>query len=453
MKTQETLAMRSVVRSLKLSRLILTLILAFGSARGSADVSSLGSWVQNIASRIPGDIGIALGVYMDTMRPQQYKEGELGRANVGIRTHLLEQWQNSACFQKIGKTFYDNKLFTSDKKAPPARIYQTLNDASVNGNQYSPGWLWNMALESAGGQPNLAIKLIAFCGHDDIDQAPIFEGNQVLNCPFSGSAMFFPEALGKGIDTSPAIKKYVIEAQKIHIDPKLIKAKMYHVYGAAYNACRVIEKGVAPKDAADIAQKFAFAYRRLRTCESSRMITETLKPYYLEFQKRLAKYNRGQSNGDAPTFEELIEQAVREDKLTKAEDAFGPWFYGYNINSNKDHSKFLKRVADYYYASKIYFTMTNCPTGQISQFGELMQAHSSKLTSIMKDSLFLPPNFDEQCEGLVGGNCSGAKMVLQTWDADFKWTMEQHRLGAEFAASHCKPLAELEKYPTPPICK
>lgn len=46
------------------------------------------------------------------------------------------------------------------------------------------------------------------------------------------------------------------------------------------------------------------------------------------------------------------------------------------------------------------------------------------------DRMSMPPGWSEE-------RYEEAAKHLPTWDMDFKWTKEQHRIGSQFAAKHC----------------
>ncbi len=203
----------------------------------------------------------------------------------------------------------------------------------------------------------------------------------------------------------------------------------------------MVEKGVSSEKVPEFSQKFAYVYRRIRTCRASYENILMLSKSEAKYQKALLEFNRTQKSGKPPAFEDF----VREELTGKGDLA---WIY----EGRKDHDKIATRLAQTYYASKVYSQLTGCPQGKASEIREAMTAAGAKLTSIAQDSLFLPPNFDEDCRRIAGSRCEEAKKVLATWDADFKWTMGQHKAGAEFAAKNCKSASEIAKIQKPAVC-
>jgi hypothetical protein len=320
----------------------------------------------------------------------------------------------------------DNKKI---QDRPTPKIRSKISD--LNDPQYHPGWLWEKAMRLTGQNSNMAAKIIAYCGHDDQEQS------ESGICPHDNSPLFYPVALGSGVDTPAAIKEYVVRTQSVHVSADSIKAKNYHIMSAAYLGCRMIENGVPADQVANYSQKFAYIYRRIRTCRSALDSLSNYKKAEDRYQKKLRQFVQSQSEGARPTIEEEIVQEIPHNA-----DAF-------RYNDAKDKAKVLKRIVDSYYASKLYVKMTQCPEGKTSEIGEAMKANSMDGNRLSSDSLYLPPDFDDKCPSIAGGNCLDAKKVLDTWDADFKWTMNQHRVGAEFAAKNCKLLSQQK---TPPLC-
>lgn len=388
---------------------------------------------MDLVRKVPGDFGIAINTYLDVMQPGRYRhgDGDVGVANRGLAGHFSQEMDKDSCLKKLAGEFaMDLEIYVA---AGIPMIRSKLSD--LEGSLYQPGWVWKKAMALSANNPNLAIKLIGICGHDDISQS------EKIRCPLPSSSFFYPEGLGKDIDTSQSIKEYVAQTQSVHADPSLIKAKNYHIYGAAYLACQMIERGLSAASAPDFSQKFAFIYRRIRTCRAAADSLLSFRAEEEQYQADLAKFNRGGSKGKKPEFETYLKTSLKK-KIAKI-----------GLAESYASDSRIKRVSDTYYASKVYFDVTQCPDGKASELGEAMRAGSAKLTSIYKDSMFLPDDFDQRCETIAGNRCADAKKVLATWDADFKWTMDQHRVGAEFAAMHCKPASELKKYPTPPSCK
>lgn len=386
----------------------------------------------NLITKVPGDFGLAIETYLETVRPQDYGgDKNVGQNNAGLVEHFQREISKDRCFLPIAEDLFADSLLNF-KTEDVARIKSNLK--SLNKAEYQPGWLWKKALSLANGNPNLAMKAIAYCGHDDVNRGQI--------CPPDTSVMFMPEGLGPGVDTSMAVKDYVISSQAIHANAGQIRAKTYHIYGSAYLACRMVEKGVNPGKVPELSQKFAYIYRRIRTCRAAAENMYMFSESEVKYQKALRDFNRSRKDGRAPTFEDF----VRAELTGKGQLA---WIF----EGRADHDKLAVRLAQTFYASKIYSQTTGCPQGKASELTEAISAAGAKLTTLDKDTLFLPANFDEECRRIAGSRCEEARKVLTTWDADFKWTMDQHKAGAEFAAKNCKPASEIAKMPKPETCR
>jgi hypothetical protein len=352
--------------------------------------------------RIPGDYGKVVKTYLETLRPEEYTDDHhVSEANMGLREHFKESLDKDPCFLKLAEHFYaDSEIKALDPKRGTNRPY--IDDKLT---EQKPGWIWKKALDVSGQNPNLAMKLIALCGHDDVGQEAAYKPKS--NCPFRTSHFYFPEGLGDGVDTPEPIKKILRSAYSPN---DKIWSKQYHIYGSAYLGCRMIENGVKPSSLPNYTEKFAYAYRRITGCQqASKIITES--QFDAErYERQMKEFKRGGEIGQEPIFD------------------------------SKGH----------YYAAKLYTTLTKCPGTEASAIEEIVAAATAKLNS---GFTIMPSYLEDQCPVVVGSHCKDAMKVIDQWEADFKFTMAQHRVGAEFAAKHCKTQKELEKLPPPPICR
>jgi hypothetical protein len=417
----------SIMEALKEATLENAALMKRGAASGITSLTlSFAAKVSNPQQRI------AIETYKEVVRPQDYANDDVAHSqNVGVVNYFADAMSGDGCFRELVKQFYSDEKNVSYVQRPIPKIKSQISD--LKDPQYKPGWLWEKALKLTGGNPNMALKIIAYCGHDDVEQTE----DKSIFCPGKNSPMYYPEALGKGVETSDSVKDLVIRTQSIHASAENIKAKNYHILLSAYLGCQMIENGVKPESAADFSQKFAYVYRRIRTCRVAFNNYERYKDAEARYEKALGRFTRSQSDGKRPS----IEEEIRKDAKTN--------FDSYKYQATQDKEKFLKSLADTYYASKLYVKMTQCPDGKANEVSEAIKANSASGIRLGSDSLYLPLNFDEQCPSIAGGRCVDAKKVLDTWDADFKWTMNQHRVGAEFAAKNCKPLSQQK---TPPLC-
>jgi hypothetical protein len=178
---------------------------------------------------------------------------------------------------------------------------QTAGDGRFSGTK--KGWAFDAAKKSAGGDPALALFLIASCGHDDImqdsDQAIPLEGEEMrsyckemqaiaqktgdrgngaiyrvcaekpdfqvtFNCPERDSQFYLAQSLAGNADISKSLKEKIIKVQAPVKGGDYIPAKYYHVYAAAYAACDMRKHGASEKSAREIAKLGAFGYRYVR---------------------------------------------------------------------------------------------------------------------------------------------------------------------------------------------
>jgi hypothetical protein len=125
----------------------------------------------SLVKKVPGDFGRAIETYLETVRPQDYGgDGKVAQNNRGIIEHFEREMSKDPCFLRVSEELYaDNQVNFNLEETP--RIKSNLK--SLNKPEYQPGWLWKKALSLSGGNPNLAVKAIAFCGHDDVNRDEI----------------------------------------------------------------------------------------------------------------------------------------------------------------------------------------------------------------------------------------------------------------------------------------
>jgi hypothetical protein len=100
----------------------------------------------------------------------------VGFVNSGLDKFLHANEAQSNFPSQIGKFYDDVQTITAEDGKPactnPNEECPTLNQVAGDENHSSlrPGWLWDLAMKDAGGNPDRAVKLIGVCGNDDTYQ-------------------------------------------------------------------------------------------------------------------------------------------------------------------------------------------------------------------------------------------------------------------------------------------
>lgn len=95
----------------------------------------------------------------------------VGGKNAGLNRFFESLSLNDPEFRGKVRAFYERVREVDNRM--PATKKPTLADAAGKGafEDVPPGWAWEAALKTAGGDPNTAMRLIGFCGHDDVSQS------------------------------------------------------------------------------------------------------------------------------------------------------------------------------------------------------------------------------------------------------------------------------------------
>jgi len=411
------------------------------AAEDAADKNkNLTQMLEDISKYVPG-VGSAMRDYFEiTGINNSYKSTlRLGVSNQGISSFYENAFEKDASLRSAAQEFYLELQNVDDKNVDIRKEKVSIDLKSLNAG-LKPGWVWDLALEKAQGDPNRAMKIIGFCGHDDMSrslnyvpasaeaanaflrekderyiksrkkiiathypespqahiakQAIEFTRGQAAKrtveddlrisgetdiCPTATSSFYYPESLGAGVDISKSMKKEIQEKQVENV-----KAKYYHIYGSAGIACEMIERGHSPKVVERLQQLAVWSYRTLR-------ITN-------EFC--------GQPQ----------ENPARADAAALL---------------NRDYLGGEKRTAESWRFAP--FTLVGFLERKISSPMKVTIQPEMPQTNIKR-----PFARDIKPEGWSDERYLAAKKQLESVLIDWEWSMEQHRLGAQFAAEHCK---------------
>lgn len=401
--------------------------------------------------------------YTKIIAPELYTSG-VGQDNRGLQKLVVSKFNENEAFQNDAVSFYqdvakywaerlkgpsetlneDNSYACRDdgQGIPPFAIsYQCEKDkpriqlteaagTGINKN-YEIGWVWDLALKNANGNPNRAMDLIGLCGHDNRFQgAKSFINKETgqktyLNCPEGSSPFFVPQALGKDADISGDLKNKIQQIQ----NPKgtsNIPAKYYHTMGEAFVSCQLIQKGHKPEDVIEVAKLAARVYRSIYLCQKTAP--------YLDIKNALAlPMDISDINGIEKFIEKKMTTCKPEEPpgIGKKPCDILKWHFGESFSkaSALEKRQIVTEIMSLVDASTLYQTWY-IPCTDIRLLGPGDIANSKNLWS---SKLIQPDGWsDERYER--------AKYILATWDIDFKWTVAQHEAGAKFAARVCKKI-------------
>jgi hypothetical protein len=112
--------------------------------------------------------------YLEMTGLQNYGGEYVAAANHGLKAFYAETARADPAFSASVEEFYrrvaahDARRRPEDPKPSLARAAGQGADAAI-----APGWAWTEALDVARGDPDRAMRLIGFCGHDDAQQTQL----------------------------------------------------------------------------------------------------------------------------------------------------------------------------------------------------------------------------------------------------------------------------------------
>lgn len=165
---------------------------------------------------------------------------EHGRGKAGLGRWLGARAAASPAFRARLESFYA-MVRERERYGPGRRPNESDGAGRGPARDLPPGWLWTLALESAGSVPREAMRLIAHCGYDDA-------GARDPICPPSTSVLFLPRSLDAA-DPGPS--------------PSPEPARMHRYYAGALYGCELAAAGASGEEAAGIALDGAWARGRL----------------------------------------------------------------------------------------------------------------------------------------------------------------------------------------------
>lgn len=412
--------------------------------------------------------------YYEILNPNAYtSDMDVAINNTGLANYFQYHFKTNACFAEKALRFYHDVRSTTrhtQKNNPEEQRNSrpSLGDKSgASRGDLKVGWLYEKALKYAKGNPNTALALIGMCGHDDTKQGdfvntaveaklltegftheslyvPGKDGAMDSPCPPLTSDFFIAGSLGKRDDIEEVLKRKILKTQYPGKKSVQIASKNYHVLGAAFMTCQMIEAGLSPFLAVRVESMAANLYRGIRLCQN----IETPASLFWKLQrhpevrKRPASYRfedaviaKALEYGRTKT---CFAKKVKNDALCELLQTVGAPFDLSIPRLEQRAQGMLQGYMDNMVASGLYASW------HIS--GEI----AGVSLPCSRDQLFGPHPFMKwlvaQAQlplnicggGLSVESCRKALGTITSWEIDFDWTVSQHLAGAKFAASVCK---------------
>lgn len=464
-----------------------------GQSRGQ--VSSADRIARKIIQSLPeSNTKNGLLRYYSILAPTSYLDDDsVGFKNSGIANFFEYHFKRNTCFAETAYEFY-SELRTEtrqNQKLNPDQVRHSRPSlADVAGGtrkDLKAGWLWEKALKHTRGNANAAITLIGLCGHDDVEQGDFFNAEALKNltakghseeslqvlfsdvsddgeadalsfCPDKEADFFVSSSLGKNIDISSSLKEKILYYQYPGKKAEQIASKNYHILGAAFMTCQMIEAGLHPLLAVQVETTAASLYRGIRLCQNVeqpawlfRLIQKSpeirKKPYSMTFEEFVVKQTleTGKSGICAQ------EKVANSNAYCQVLEALGAPSVLSLPRLEERAKSLLNKNIDNIIASGVYASWTI--TGDI--FGVSLPC--------TRDQIFGPHPFLKWLvaqgqlplnlcgQHLSTESCRKALNKIRAWEVDFDWTISQHQLGANFAARNCQRSSQ--KTPSLEFCR
>ncbi len=424
------------------------------------------------------DSGVKNGLkrYYQILDPRAYAtDTQVASKNSGVSNYFQHHFSNNKCFAEKALLFYrDLRLSTRqtqliDEKENRHSRTSLGDKAGMNRKDLKPGWLYEKALHYTKGNPNAALTLIGMCGHDDLKQGeflndtveeqllakgyrhdeffelPDGEENQESPCPARTADFYIAGALADNADIDASLKRRILETQYPGKKAEQVASKNYHVLGAAFMTCQMIEAGLNPLLAVKVESMAANLYRGIRLCQNIEV------PAHLFW--RLQRDQQIKGRPPRLRFEEaVIQNALAKGRSkqcqTKSakEDVFCDLLKAVGAPLELDVPRLEQRAQGLLQAY-----MDNMIASGLYASWHVSGEIAGVSLPCSRDQLFGPHPFMKwlvsQTElplnicgsGLTAESCRKALAKIKSWEIDFDWTVSQHVAGAKFAARVCKP--------------
>lgn len=470
-----------------------------------AELPEYAQFITDLSNYVPSQSLQCVRDELVRIRLTQVKQGEetgTWLANGGVVSDYQLKMANNPCFAVLVSTFYDeirrdfNISTDQDDTLPNGRPSLNARAGQGSFSDVEPGELWKRALKKANNDPNLALELIGYCGHDDVfqnaedniistqnraqalmsvdylrsaseqnyisDMTAASSTGEVMNflntsngvlfqslrqevqkgqnlytrvaCPARNSKFYVPGALDKDAVLPTDFVNEVARLQAPTQGAQALPGKAYHTNFAAVLSCRLKSRCGLPHELVrQISSGLVSTYRNVRLT--------ALTGKYLKLKEMIEKKFQVSWN-DRQEMSELDNEIKQ---YIEAEDeAVFDLQMDNELIEIVDQFKFkLKwdKIKDFIDASLYY------RGGQLNQNTTLMPLSAGRdpyYDSSRWGSLGRPPQ--SYCPGWSEERCNKARNRYETWVKDKEWSVKQNLLGVDFALNKCpsqeKPLSQ-----------
>lgn len=415
-------------------------------------------------------------------------DAEVGIRNSGKVASAQRNLKENPCFSNLYYNF-NARLNRLSSVAYPTDVKNqkpTLGEFAGQGRfaKIQPGFALDLAMETAKGDPRLALELIGVCGHDDYHTLPElgnlelpvqaqlrgaldrstgdpderarkaakdelktlqievaetkseldrFESSGIRKfihaCSPETEKMLLaiPGAIGKELDIPQKLKEKISLLQSdLPVQSTFIKSKSYHFVTGAYLGCSLASCGINASSAGLIAEGLAELYRGQKLCTDLRALNESR--HYLD--TFIA------ADHSSASYRDKLERTIRNLRSEK-NMAFDSKKYK-NMTSAL---YILQTVPDEFFEKKLSQFLVSTETAALYEETYLGGPKSLLPCSSYRDPIKMAKSLFQKdaCSqfGLSKAECENSKKHLAGWIVDFEWTREQHRIGAEFGRKLC----------------
>jgi hypothetical protein len=371
---------------------------------------------QQYLEFVPARYRSALQEYLDLTG----LSGTLNRNHIAHENSGIRRYQNqigNSCFSSLSR-----ELLRRESRVPYSDTSPNLNNLANNteNTDVQSGWYWDLANEVAGGDRNLAMMLVGVCGHDD------------AFCPSRGIRQGDPRyregSLGDRTILNPQLRRRIVEIQAPNQGASSLPSKYYHVMGSAYMACALVRQGLPGPLVTMIQTRLAATYRMHRFC---RPPGEQPNNFYRNVNEIQQLLSSGLTVDDLVQLTET-RPGYDNNNMTRSIlliNLYSQLHSTYNTQSAQQRRERILMMASFADAHQLL--MTELMDGRTCSSPQLFGQNFRRMRRLALNTRF-------RCPGLSEERCSAAKSRLHTWWADAEWTIEQHRLGANFARRNCR---------------
>nr|BFD62662.1 hypothetical protein BdHM001_13430 [Bdellovibrio sp. HM001] len=443
------------------------------------NITSADKIALTLISKLPNS-GVKSGLqrYYSILSLKSYTDdAEVAVANTGLALFFEQHFNQNKCFAENAYKFYrDLRQNTRQQQAAftdgSRHRRPSLGDvAGKNRPDLKPGWLYEKALKYANGNPNAAISLIGMCGHDDKNQGHFVNQDveiQLQNsglrsdelytttedsedqtvCPSQYADFYVAGGLSKTSDIADDLKKKILSIQYPGKKAVQIAAKNYHVMGAAFMTCQMIEAGLNPLLAIQVESMAANLYRGIRLCQNieipgnlfwdlQRHREVAFRPFGKTFEEIVLEKAMDRAHNKKCTIKD-----TRTDALCRLLKVVGVPQDISRPQMAKRAQDLLTNYMDEMIASGLYASWHI--SGEVA--GISLPCSQAQLWGPHPFMQWLISNTEVRVNicgnGLTMEACRKAVKKIRSWEVDFDWTVSQHVAGARFAAKVCKPYPE-----------